>query len=107
MVNPSPVAVTVYKGMVVVRAERIEDSHIAATVHGPVDNRVVGGISAQKREMLYNCVQRCDDLSEEEREELLTLLLMYEDVLADKDEELGRIVLQWCSTLLSQVTPHP
>ena len=26
----------------------------------------------------------------EEREELLTFLLMYEDVLADKDEELGR-----------------
>ena len=40
--------------------------------------------------MLYNCVQSRDDLSEEEREELLTLLLMYEDVLADKDEELGR-----------------
>ena len=36
--------------MVVARAERIEDSNIAATVHGPVDNRV-GGISAQKREM--------------------------------------------------------
>ena len=40
--------------------------------------------------MLYNCVQSRDNLSEEEREELLTLLLMYEDVLADKDEELGR-----------------
>ena len=57
MVNPSPVAATVYKGMVVAWAERIEDCHIAATVHGPVDNRV-GGISAQKREMLYNCVWR-------------------------------------------------
>ena len=88
MVSPSPVAVTVYKGMAVAVAERIADSHIAAAVHGPVDNRV-GGISARKREMLYNCVQSCDDLSEEEREELLTLLLMYEDALADKDEELG------------------
>lgn len=88
MVNSSPVAITVYKGMAVAVAERIADSHIAAAVHGPVDNRV-GGISARKREMLYNCVQSCDDLSEEEREELLTLLLMYEDVLADKDEELG------------------
>ena len=87
MVNPSPVAVTVYKGTAVAVAERIAHSHIAAAVHGPVDNRV-GGISAWKREMLYNSVQSCDDLSEEEREECLTLLLMYEDVLADKDEEL-------------------
>ena len=77
------------EGMAVAVAERIADSHIAAAVLGPVDN-TVGGISARKREMLYNCVQSCDDLSEEECEELLTLLLMYEDVLADKDEELGR-----------------
>ena len=34
MVNPSPVAVTVYKGMAVEVAERIADSHIAAAVHG-------------------------------------------------------------------------
>ena len=47
MVNPSPVAVTVYKG-------RQLHSHIAVAVHGLVDNRV-GGISARKREMLYNC----------------------------------------------------
>ena len=66
--NSSPVAVTIYKGMAVAMAERIADSHIAATVHGSADNRV-GGISAKKREMLYNCVQSCDDLSEEEREE--------------------------------------
>ena len=47
----------------------------------------MGGISARKREMLYNCVQSWDDLSEDERVELV---ILYEDVLADKDEELGR-----------------
>ena len=104
MVNPSPVAVTVYKGMAVAVAERIAHSHIAAAVHGPVDNRV-GGILARKREMLYNCVQSCDDLSEEEREELLTLLLMYEDVLADKDEELGRTAVVQHSIVTGDAPP--
>ena len=101
MVNPSPVAVTVYKGMAVAVAERIADSHIAAAAHGPVDNRV-GGISARKREMLYNCVQSRDDLSEEE---LLTLLLMYEDVLADKDEELGRTAVVQHSIVTGDAPP--
>ena len=104
MVSPSPVAVTVYKGMAVAVAERIADSHIAAAVHGPVDNRV-GGISARKREMLYNCVQSCDDLSEEEREELLTLLVMYEDALADKDEELGRTAVVQHSIVTGDAPP--
>ncbi|KAL5502557.1 hypothetical protein EMCRGX_G009353 [Ephydatia muelleri] len=60
---------------------------------------------ARKREMLYNCVQSCDDLSEEEREELLTLLLMYEDVLADKDEELGRTAVVQHSIVMGDAPP--
>ena len=92
MVNPSSVDVTIYRGMAVAVVERISDCHIAAAVHCPVNN-TVSDVSPRKKEMLYNCVQSCEDLSEQEREEMLTLLLMYEDVLADKDEELGRTAL--------------
>eukprot|EP00731_Ephydatia_muelleri_P000272 Em0001g272a len=60
MVNPSPVAVTVYKGMAVEVAERIADSHIAAAVH---------------------------------------------DVLADKDEELGRTAVVQHSIVTGDAPP--
>ena len=36
------------------QGKAVADSHIAVAVHGLMDNRV-GGISARKREMLYNC----------------------------------------------------
>ena len=57
MVNPSPVAVTVYKGMAVAVAERIADSHIAAAVHGPVDNRVGWNIGTEKRNVIQLCAE--------------------------------------------------
>ena len=53
MVNPSPVAVTAYKGMAAAVAERIADSHIAAAVHGPVDNRV----GTEKRNVIQLCAE--------------------------------------------------
>ena len=50
-------------------------------------------------------MQSCHDLSEEEREELLTLLLMYEDILADKDEDLGRTAVVHHSIITGDAPP--
>ena len=58
MLNPSSVDVTVYKGMEVAVATRVEENHLAA-IH-----------------------------SEEEREQLFILLLNYVDVFAGRDGEL-------------------
>ena len=71
MVNPSPVAITVYKGMAV-----------AVAVHCPLDNRV-GGTSAGKGRCYTTVCRAVMTYLLEEHEELLALLLMHEDVLAN------------------------
>ena len=91
MQNPSSVDVTVYKGMEVAVATRVEENHLAAihsSGHSTYTEKQVE-IPWEKKELLLKLVKECaEDLSEEEREQLFILLLNYVDVFAGRDGEL-------------------
>ncbi|KAL5493881.1 hypothetical protein EMCRGX_G015116 [Ephydatia muelleri] len=88
--------VTVYKGMEVAVATRVEENHLATTHssgHSTYTEKQVE-IPWEKKELLLKLVKECEeDLSEEEREQLFILLLNYADVFAGRDGELGRTFL--------------
>ena len=96
MLNPSSIDVTVYKGMEVAVATRVEENHLATTHssgHSTYTEKQVE-IPWEKKELLLKLVKECEeDLSEEEREQLFILLLNYADVFAGRDGELGRTFL--------------
>lgn len=87
LINPSNEIVTLRKDTKVASLQMISDSDVQ--VLSAVDKPCLNDISQQKRNMLWDVVQRTDGLSESEKDSLFMLLMTYEDVFATDSTDMG------------------
>ena len=87
VINPSDNPVTLRKDTVIASMQQLDDD--AIKVFSTVEQPPSYSISQKKYDMLWDIVQRADDLTKSEGETLFSLLLSFEDVFATDSGDLG------------------
>ena len=87
MINPSDNPVTLRKDTVIASMQQLDDD--AIKVFSTAEQPPSYSISQKKYDMLWDIVQRADDLTKSEGDTLFSLLLSFEDVFATDSRDLG------------------